>query len=193
MDSNNTPEFFFQSIFDRHLEIVQKTRDSLTKDVENGAKIIVNALQKGGQILVCGNGGSAADSQHFVAEFVCKYKKDRKPLPAIALTGNSSILTAIGNDYDFGKVFRRQIEALGRAGDVLVLISTSGTSRNILEAVSEARSRGLKTIALTGESGEDLKKETDVAIVVPSKETARIQEVHEIIYHAWCESIDAIV
>ena len=120
-----------------------------------------------------------------------RYKKDRRPLPAIALTVDTSALTAIGNDYGFEKVFARQIEVLGKPGDVLVAITTSGKSKNILAAIAQAKSQELKVIALTGEAGKELKEMVDVAIVVPSAETARIQEVHELVYHAWCEYIDS--
>ncbi|MDO8552926.1 MAG: SIS domain-containing protein [bacterium] len=160
-------------------------------DVERGATILVAALRRGKKVLICGNGGSAADSQHFAAELVGRYKDDRPPLPALALTTDSSALTAIGNDYGFEDIFKRQVAALGKSGDVLVVFSTSGASKNVLAAISEARLRKIKVIALTGTRGSGLRRRADAVIVVPTKETARIQEVHQLVYHSWCEYIDA--
>lgn len=181
----------FANAFRRHEETIKKSAEEILPDVRRAAELIAAAFKAGHKLLVCGNGGSAADSQHLAAELVCKYAKERKALPAIALTVNTSVLSAIGNDYDFERVFARQIQALGAAGDVLVAISTSGTSKNILAAIAEAKARGMKVIALTGEGGAALKEEADVAIVVPSKETARIQEIHEITFHCWCEYMDS--
>ena len=160
-------------------------------DVERGAMLFVAALKRGKKVLVCGNGGSAADSQHFAAELVGRYKGERKALPAIALTVDSSALTSIGNDYGFEAIFSRQVEALGTKGDVLVAISTSGASKNVLAAIASARKKKMRVVALTGEKGRALRRKVDVAVVVPSKETARIQEVHELIFHTWCEHIDS--
>jgi phosphoheptose isomerase len=159
-------------------------------DVERAAGLITQALKRGKKILVCGNGGSAADSQHFAAELVGRYKNDRPALPALALTTDSSTLTSIGNDYGFDKIFSRQVEALGERGDVLVAISTSGTSKNILAAVAAARKRKMKVVALTGAKGKMLAKKADIAVVVPSQETARIQEIHELTLHSWCEFLE---
>jgi len=182
-----------KNAFKRHLEVHEKSLASLLPDVQRAAEILGEVAKTGHKLLVCGNGGSAADSQHLVAEWVCKYKEERRALPAIALTVNTSVLTAIGNDYGYEHVFSRQIEAFGVKGDALVAITTSGTSKNILSAIDKARSLGLKIIALAGEGGVGLKKMVDVAILVPSLETARIQEMHELIYHSWCEYIDAVV
>lgn len=181
----------FKEAFLRHEEVVKKSSQAILPEVKIAAELIAEASKRGHKLLICGNGGSAADSQHLAAEFVCKYSKERKALPAIALTVNSSSLTAVGNDYDFDRVFVRQIEALGKKGDILVAISTSGTSKNILAAIKEAKRIGLRVIVMTGEGGSALKDEVDVAIVVPSRETARIQEIHELVYHSWCEYVDS--
>ena len=148
-------------------------------------------LKRGCRILVCGNGGSAADAQHFAAELSGRYVKERRALAGIALTTDTSVLTAIGNDYGFDHVFSRQVEALGRPGDLLVGISTSGNSANVLRAVESAQALGLKTLGLLGRDGGKLKDLCDEALVVPSPVTARVQEVHQMIYHFWCEIIDA--
>ena len=147
-------------------------------------------LKRGCRILVCGNGGSAADAQHFAAELSGRYVKERRALAGIALTVDSSALTAIGNDYGFDRVFSRQVEALGRPGDLLVGISTSGNSPNVMLAVEAAKKLGMRTLALVGRDGGKLKAIADDALVVPSPVTARIQEVHLMIYHFWCEILD---
>ena len=148
-------------------------------------------LRRGGRILVAGNGGSAADAQHLAAELSGRYLKERKALAGIALTTDTSALTAIGNDYGFDVVFSRQVEALGRPGDLFIGISTSGNSPNVIKAVESAKELGLKTLGLLGRDGGKLKTLVDDALVVPSSVTARIQEVHQMIYHFWCEAIDA--
>jgi D-sedoheptulose 7-phosphate isomerase len=155
------------------------------------ALLIMGCLRNGGKVLFFGNGGSAADAQHLAAELVGRFVRERAGLPAIALTTDSSILTAVGNDYGFEQVFARQIQALGRPGDVAVAISTSGNSANVLEGVKEARKRNLKTIGLTGKDGGALAQQADVAITIPSTSTARIQECHIAIGHLFCELVDA--
>ena len=155
------------------------------------ALLIMGCLRNGGKVLFFGNGGSAADAQHLAAELVGRFVRERAGLPAIALTTDSSILTAVGNDYGFEQVFARQIQALGRPGDVAVAISTSGNSANVLEGVKEARKRNLKTIGLTGTGGGALAQQADVAITIPSTSTARIQECHIAIGHLFCELVDA--
>ena len=152
--------------------------------------LLVESLRAGGKLLFFGNGGSAADAQHLAAEFVGRYAAERAPLAAIALTTDSSALTAIGNDFGFDQIFVRQIRALGRPGDVAIAISTSGRSRNVILGVEAAREAGLATIALTGGDGGDLATMVDVAIVVPSTATARIQECHIAIGHVLCEYVD---
>jgi D-sedoheptulose 7-phosphate isomerase len=148
-------------------------------------------LRRGGRILVAGNGGSAADAQHLAAELSGRYLKERRALAGIALTTDTSALTAIGNDYGFDFVFSRQVEALGRPGDLFIGISTSGNSPNIIKAVESAKELGLKTLGLLGRDGGKLKGMVDDALVVPSSVTARIQEVHQMVYHFWCEALDA--
>jgi len=155
------------------------------------ALLITRCLRNGGKVLFFGNGGSAADAQHLAAELVGRFVRERAGLPAIALTTDSSILTAVGNDYGFEQVFARQIQALGRAGDVAVALSTSGNSANVLEGVKEARKRKLKTIGLTGKDGGALAQRADVAVTIPSTSTARIQECHIAIGHLFCELVDA--
>ena len=158
--------------------------------IEKAAAAIVNAISSGGKLLVCGNGGSAADSQHIVAELVGRFKKERKPMAAVALTTNTSIITAIANDYGYDVVFERQVIALGGPKDVLLGISTSGNSKSVNRAVQAARSIGMKTIGLTGGSGGELGKIVDIPIVVPSKDTPRIQESHLMIGHILCELVE---
>jgi D-sedoheptulose 7-phosphate isomerase len=148
-------------------------------------------LRRGGRILVCGNGGSAADAQHLAAELSGRYVKERRALAGIALTTDSSTLTAIGNDYGFDQVFSRQVEALGRPGDLLIGISTSGNSPNVIRAVASAKELGVRTLGLLGRDGGQLVGLMDDALVVPATVTARIQELHQMIYHFWCEALDA--
>ena len=161
-------------------DTAHRAAEACAEDVARAAELLVNALLDGGRILLCGNGGSAADSQHLAAEFVSTLTVDnRRPaIPALALTTDTSILTAIANDFGFEGVFARQVEALGRAGDVLIGISTSGDSANVTRAFEQAQAQELRTIALTGESGGMLAPMADVAIRVPSSETSHIQECH---------------
>lgn len=154
------------------------------------AEKLIEAYEAGKKILVFGNGGSAADAQHIAAELVGKYYMDRRPLPAEALTVNTSSLTAIGNDYAFERIFARQVEALGNPGDVAIGISTSGNSPNVIEAIRAAKKKGMITIGLTGAEGGRLRNEVDYCICVPSKDTPRIQEAHILIGHIWCELIE---
>jgi D-sedoheptulose 7-phosphate isomerase len=154
------------------------------------ASLITGSLRAGGKVLFFGNGGSAADAQHLAAEFVGRFVLERAGLPAIALTTDSSILTAVGNDYGFDKVFARQVQALGRAGDVAVAISTSGNSPNVLEGVKAARDGSLRIIGLAGRDGGRLAKEADVAITIASANTARIQECHITVGHLLCELVE---
>ena len=177
--------------FKRHQELVERSLEVVAPDVEKASKILLAAIKTNNCVFTCGNGGSAADSQHLSGEFLCRYKDDRRPLKAMALTVDTSAMTAIGNDYHFDLVFARKIQALGNPHDVLVAFTTSGSSKNILAAVSQAKAQGLHTIVFTGEGGAHLRGVADAVIAVPSRETARIQEVHQIIYHALCEHIDA--
>ena len=158
--------------------------------IVEGAAMLTECLESGGKLLFFGNGGSAADAQHLAAEFVGRFVKERRALPAIAFTTDSSILTAVGNDYGFDQVFSRQVEALGLPNDVAIGISTSGNSPNVLLALKEASKRGLKTIGLAGKDGGELARCVDLAIVVPASNTARIQECHIAIGHLFCELVE---
>lgn len=173
----------------RSIEVKQALLlDAAFRDlVAQAAMQIVKSLKAGGKVLFFGNGGSAADAQHLAAEFTGRYLKERRALPALALHGNSSAVTAIGNDYGFDLVFARQMEALGKEGDVAVGISTSGNSRNVLRALEAAKSKGLYTVALTGASGGLMKKVADCTLCIPSEETPRIQECHILTGHIICE------
>jgi D-sedoheptulose 7-phosphate isomerase len=164
--------------------------EGLSDDIGWAADLVASAFAGGGRLLVCGNGGSAADAQHIAAEFVGRYLKERAPYSAIALNANSSALTAIGNDYGFDEVFARQVHAHGRAGDVLLAISTSGTSPNVLAAVAAAREVGMTVIALSGRDGGTLIDDCDVCLVVPVESTPRIQEMHILIAHVLCGLVE---
>jgi D-sedoheptulose 7-phosphate isomerase len=164
---------------------------ALQPQVERTAAVMADALRAGGKVMLCGNGGSAADSQHIAAELTGRFRKDRAPLGGIALTTDTSALTSIANDYDFNAVFERQVRGLGRAGDVLVGISTSGNSANVIRAVEAAKAAGITTIGLLGRDGGTLAGLCDHAVVVASPTTARIQEAHIFIGHLWCELIEA--
>ena len=175
--------------FDEHLDTYIKMRNYI-EDIRVVADICKNALNEGNKILFCGNGGSAADAQHLAAELVGRFVKERESLPAIALTTDTSILTAIANDYSYDDVFSRQVAGLGQAGDVLIGISTSGNSKNVVKATELAKQKGLKTVAFTGEGGGILGALCDAVIAVPSKTTARIQEMHILVGHIVCELVE---
>lgn len=162
-----------------------------TASIEAAAVAMITCLKSGGKLLIFGNGGSSADSQHMAAELVGRFKMERKALSAISLTANTSILTAIANDYGYDQVFSRQVEALARPGDVVVAISTSGNSPNVLAAVKTARSMGLKSVGISGSGGGKLAKAVDISIVAPSNDTPRVQEAHGTIIHILCELIEA--
>lgn len=164
---------------------------NLSDIIADAAQIILNAYKAGGKVLLIGNGGSAADAQHIAAELVGRFKLERAGLPAMALTTNTSVLTALANDYGYDTVFSRQLEALANDKDVLIAITTSGTSPNILKAVEMAHSKGVIVIGLTGESGHKLKDIADLVIRVPSDDTARIQEAHITIGHIICRLVEA--
>ena len=168
--------------------------DLLTPLIARAAGLMTDSLLSDGKLLACGNGGSAADAQHFAAEMVGRFERERPELPAIALTTDSSILTAIGNDYDFSQVFAKQVRALGRAGDVLLAISTSGNSANVCAEISAAMEREMRIVALTGKGGGrigELLSPDDVHICVPHSTTTRIQEVHLLTIHCLCDAIDS--
>ena len=161
--------------------------------IEKAVGAVHQALKNGHKILFFGNGGSASDSQHLAAEFVGRYEKERRALPAIALTTDTSILTAVGNDYGYDRVFERQIEALGSPGDVAFGISTSGNSKNVLLGIKKAKEKGLYTIGFSGRDGGELKSLVDLSFVVPSQKTARVQEAHIMIGHIICERVDELL
>ncbi len=171
---------------DSHQAVLDRTRE-LAPLIQEASDMIVQSLRGGGTLLLAGNGGSAADAQHIAGEFVGRFLKERKALPAIALNTNSTVVTAIGNDYSFDRVFARQVEAFGKKGDVLIAITTSGGSPNVLEAARTAKSLGIKVVGLTGGTGGVLKSLCDVCLCVPTPETPRIQEMHILIAHTLCE------
>lgn len=181
---------WIKKTFDQHLEIFQSLKNDFVEQIENTGDMIWKTLSAGKKILICGNGGSAADAQHIATEFVGRYETERRAFPAIALTTDTSALTAIANDYDFEKIFARQVEALAAAGDCLIAISTSGNSPNVLAAVMQARKKGCKIIGLTGAQGRKLSALSDACLMIPSNRTARIQEAHILIAHIWCELVD---
>jgi D-sedoheptulose 7-phosphate isomerase len=176
--------------FNKHILAVNSTIKSTNRDIENAAKICIECLKNGNKILIFGNGGSAADSQHIAAEIVGRYKTDRKGLPAIALTTDSSALTSIGNDFGFEKIFVRQVEALASSGDTLIGISTGGSSSNVTKALRLANNLKCKAIGLSGRNGGEFSAFCDVNIIVSAEDTARIQELHILIGHTICHLID---
>ena len=184
----------FAEIFRQNREALEKSfTPPQIKRLEEIAALLATALRSGRKILLCGNGGSAADSQHIAAEFIGRFKRERRSLPAIALTTDTSILTAVGNDYAYEKIFSRQVEGLGEKGDVLIALSTSGNSKNVLEAVRAAKARGLKTVGLTGLKGGALKGAADQCFQAQCDETPHIQEVHITALHALSEVVEDLV
>ena len=183
---------FLVNSLQEHLATVQKLLDSKLSEIEQSGQLICEALTSGRKVLLCGNGGSAADAQHIAAELVGCYEKQRRSWPAIALTTDTSALTAVSNDLGYEQVFARQVLGLAQSGDVLVAISTSGKSKNILRAAEQARELGCKSIALTGATAEPLASLCDVTVAVPSTRTSRVQEVHITVGHLWCEMVDQI-
>ena len=177
-------------IFDEHSRLQREFLKHNTEEVARVAEVLLGAFRKGRTVFFFGNGGSAADAQHLAAEFVNRFRVDRRALPALALTVDTSVLTSIANDFGYDRVFARQIEALGRPDDVAVGISTSGASPNVIEGVRLARQRGLVTVGFSGGDGGALLRETDHCVVVPSKATARIQELHIIAGHAICDIVE---
>ena len=176
--------------FNEHLKVITESAAICLEATTIVGRQISESLAKDRTLFWCGNGGSAADSQHLAAEFVGRFKKDRKALRSIALTTDTSVLTCVANDYSYEDIFSRQLEALARDADVLVAISTSGNSENILRALRTARELGVKTIALLGKDGGEAKALADMAIVIPSESTARIQEAHILIGHILCDMIE---
>lgn len=188
MSTDRIRQFFVDSI-----ETKQRAASVLPEAIEAGGQAMVKCLLDGGKILSCGNGGSAGDAQHFSSELLNRFERERPSLPAMALTTDSSTLTSIANDYRYEEVFSKQVRALGREGDVLLAISTSGNSANIMTAMQAAHERGMHVVALTGRNGGSmagLMQAGDVEIRVPSQVTARIQEVHLLVIHCLCDHID---
>ena len=178
-----------KKLFEQSSEVILKSK-ILSEKIEEAINLINSSLENGNKILIFGNGGSAADAQHMAAEFIGRYLIERLSLPAIALTTDTSILTAIGNDYDFNQIFSKQCESLVNNGDIIIAISTSGKSKNIILGVEEGKKRGAKIISLTGFDGGILKNNSDICLNVPSDETPRIQEVHRIIIHLICQFVE---
>ncbi len=173
-----------------HLKTSKATLESIGESLEVAAKLCVDGLKNGGKILIFGNGGSAADAQHIAAELVGRYKVERKGLPAIALTTDTSALTSIGNDYGYNRVFDRQVEALANKGDVVVGISTGGSSGNVISALQLAKNLGCQTIGFSGRGGGEMNELCDVNLVIPAEDTPRIQEMHIVIGHILCHIIE---
>jgi D-sedoheptulose 7-phosphate isomerase len=179
--------------FQESAELKLKSAADLSQPISQAVELMFAALSNGNKILACGNGGSAADCQHFAAELVGRFERERFPLPALALTTDTSIITAVGNDYSYQDIFAKQVQAFGQAGDILLAISTSGNSANVLAAVEAALEREMRVVAMTGKDGGQLAKmltDADVHLNVPHSRTARIQEVHLVTIHCICDGID---
>ena len=179
--------------FQESADLKLRSAAALSQPISDAIDLMFGALSNGNKILACGNGGSAADCQHFAAELVGRFERERFPLPALALTTDTSIMTAIGNDYSYREIFSKQVQAFGQAGDILLALSTSGNSANVLAAVEAALEREMRVVALTGKDGGELAKlltDADVHICVPHSRTARIQEVHLVAIHCICDGID---
>ncbi len=179
----------FLTVLAQHQSVLEQLA-AHNKEIEAAGALLVNTIKQGGKILLCGNGGSAADCQHIAAEFVVKYEKKRSALAAVALTTDSSILTASANDFHYDEVFSRQVEALGNSNDCLIAISTSGHSSNVINAVNTAKDRNISVIGLSGNNESELSRLADITIKVPSTITARIQEAHIVIGHWWCGLVE---
>jgi D-sedoheptulose 7-phosphate isomerase len=175
-----------------HHSVLQRVAD-LEHEIARAAGLLSHAVESGGKVMLCGNGGSAADAQHIAAEFTGRFIEDRRPLAALALHTDTSALTCISNDYSYADVFARQLQALGRKGDALIAISTSGNSPNVLKAAQAAREMGITVVGLLGRDGGAIKSVCDVAIVVPSASTARIQEMHILIGHTFCGAVEQML
>jgi len=185
-----------QQQFEDSVAVKQAAYGAMAHSIEVAIRLMAEVLRAGGKIMACGNGGSAADSQHFAAELLNRFEKERPPLAALALTTDTSTLTSIANDYAYDQVFAKQVTGLGRAGDALVAISTSGNSPNVMAAIEAAHARGIKVVALTGKNGGKMASmllPEDVHLCVPADRTARTQEVHLLTIHCLCDGIDALI
>lgn len=183
-------ENFIKNEIDEHIKIYENFKNSQLAELLQASELLVATLKKGNKVLICGNGGSAADAQHFAAELSGRYKTNRKALAGLALTTDTSAITAIGNDFGFEEIFARQVEALGREGDLLIGISTSGSSPNVLKALEKAKELRIKTLGLTGRDGGKMKEACDFSLIVKAQDTARIQELHIFIIHSLCSAVD---
>lgn len=181
---------FIKGEFESHIATIERTLEALRQPICQAVEMILDSMSKGGKLLLCGNGGSAADAQHIAAELTGRYKKERKGLAAIALSTDTSALTAIGNDYGYEFIFSRQVEALARCGDVLLGISTSGHSKNVLLALQKSKELGCQNIGLSGHDGGSMKSLCEVNLIIPSTDTPRIQEAHILIGHILCHLIE---
>ncbi|HEX9423165.1 MAG TPA: D-sedoheptulose 7-phosphate isomerase [Pyrinomonadaceae bacterium] len=190
--SENSINVLLTRSLEEHLSAMQAVLDSRLTEIATSGRVICEALRAGNKILLCGNGGSAADAQHIAAELVGRYEQQRRAFPAISLTTDTSALTALSNDYGYEEVFTRQVQALAVAGDVLIAISSSGKSPNVIRAAETARAIGCKIIALTGCSGEPLASHCDLSVIIPSERTSRVQEAHITVGHLWCEMVDVM-
>lgn len=168
----------------------ERTASQLEAQIDEALSMVRATVARGGTLLFCGNGGSAADAQHLATEYVVRYMRNRRPYPAIALTTDSSLLTAAGNDFGFDQIFARQVEAIGKAGDLLIIHSTSGNSPNVLLAAAAARAKGIPVLALSAKDGGALREQADMCLVVPTDRTDRAQEIHLCIQHAICDAIE---
>jgi len=185
-----------RSHFDEAIELKRRMADTLAPEIARAGEALAHALKSGHKVLSCGNGGSAADSQHFAAEMVGRFERERPGMPAISLTVDTSAITAIANDYDYDRVFSKQVEALGQPGDVLLGISTSGNSKNVIEAMKAAQAKGMAVVALTGKDGGAMAKllrPQDFHLNVAHPRTMRVQEVHLLCIHSLCEVIDNVI
>ncbi|MCX7913972.1 MAG: D-sedoheptulose 7-phosphate isomerase [Thermodesulfovibrionales bacterium] len=179
--------------FEDSIEIKKRFIDEHASVIVEASKLIAEAFNEGKKVILFGNGGSACDASHMAAEFVNRFKRERPGLPAICLNTDMAVLTAIANDYDFSEIFARQLKTLAERGDIAIAISTSGNSKNVLKAVEVAKKRGLKVIAFTGATGEKLAKRSDIAFIVPSEDTPRIQETHITLAHVICQMVEEIL
>jgi D-sedoheptulose 7-phosphate isomerase len=182
--------------FSESIAVKQEAQKTLPEAVARGVVAMTECLRAGGKIMACGNGGSAADAQHFAAELIGRFERERAELAAIALTTDTSILTAVANDYSYDEIFSKQVRGLGKPGDILLGISTSGNSKNVVKAIEAAKKMGIKVIALTGNGGgkiADLLDQSDIHLCAPSNRTARIQETHLVLLHGLCDGVDHLL
>ena len=189
--STRASQHFIDSIAVKH-----EAERTLPRFVAHGVVAMTDCLRAGGKIMACGNGGSAADAQHFAAELIGRFERERQELAAIALTTDTSILTAIGNDYSYDDIFSKQVRGLGKSGDILIGISTSGNSKNVVKAIEAAKKMGIKILALTGNGGgkiAELLDDADIHLCAPSTRTARIQETHLVLIHSLCDGVDHLL